>query len=142
MTNSEIAEKLREFGIQPSQPRIAIYAYLDSLRNHPTAETVYAALSPDFPSLSKTTVYNTLKLFRNCGAAQGIIIEDGEMRFDADISKHAHFKCTECGVVHDLFFDPAQFLPQAPPMFYVKEVHVNYRGICPACCSQTRKKSS
>lgn len=142
MTNSEAAAKLREFGIQPSQPRIAIYAYLDSLRNHPTADTVYAALAPDYPSLSKTTVYNTLKLFRSSGAAQCVIIEDGEMRFDADISKHAHFKCTECGEVHDLFFDPAQFLPTVPDQFYVSEIHVNYRGICPECCKKIKRKSS
>ena len=54
MTNSEAAAKLREFGIQPSQPRVAIYAYLDTLRNHPTADTIYAALAPEYPSLSRT----------------------------------------------------------------------------------------
>ena len=142
MTNSEAAAMLRKFGIQPSQPRVAIYAYLDSLRNHPTADTIYAALSPDYPSLSRTTVYNTLKLFRSCGAAQGIIIEDGEMRFDADISKHAHFKCADCGEVHDLFFDPAQYLPPVPMDFFIQEIHVNYRGVCPDCCKKRNRKSS
>ena len=136
MTNSQVAEKLRTFGIHPSQPRIAIYSYLDSKRNHPTADMVYAALSPEYPSLSKTTVYNTLKLFRNSGAVQQVIIEDGELRFDCDISRHAHFKCTECGAVHDLFFDPARNLPSLPPEFSVEEIHVNYRGKCGVCSSR------
>ena len=138
MTNTEAAEKLREFGIHPSQPRVAIYAFLESMKNHPTADTVYSALSPDYPSLSKTTVYNTLKLFRSSGVVQGVTIEDGEMRFDSDVSKHAHFKCTECDHVYDLFFDPEQFLPNVPEGFGIMEVHVNYRGCCPDCAGKKK----
>ena len=97
-----------------------------------------AALSPDYPSLSKTTVYNTLKLFRSSGVVQGVTIEDGEMRFDSDVSKHAHFKCTECDHVYDLFFDPEQFLPNVPEGFGIMEVHVNYRGCCPDCAGKKK----
>ena len=133
MTNLEVAKKLRSFGIHPSQPRIAIYSYLDSRRNHPTADMVYAELHPEYPSLSKTTVYNTLKLFHSCGAVQNVIIEDGEMRYDADISGHAHFKCRKCENVYDLFFNPVKFLPELDPDLTVEEVHLNYRGLCRNC---------
>jgi Fur family peroxide stress response transcriptional regulator len=133
MTNLEVAEKLRSFGINPSQPRIAIYSYLDSRRNHPTADMVYAELHQEYPSLSKTTVYNTLKLFHSSGAVQQVIIEDSEMRFDCDISRHAHFKCRECEDVYDLFFDPVKFLPELDQSLMVEEIHVNYRGICRKC---------
>ena len=142
MTNVQTAEKLRSFGIHPSQPRIAIYSYLETRKNHPTADMVYADLSPEYPSLSKTTVYNTLKLFRSSGAVQSVIIEDGEMRFDSDVSRHAHFKCTACGSVYDLFYDPSEYLPAISSDFAVEEIHVNYRGKCKKCSCGTCGKSS
>ena len=128
-----VAEKLRSCNIRPSVHRLAIYRYLDDMRNHPTAEMIYQALSPENPTLSRTTVYNTLKLFVENSAVQEVIIEDGEMRYDADISPHAHFKCTECGAVHDFFFVPEKYLPELPSNFKINEIHVNYRGICPDC---------
>ncbi len=127
----EIAERLRRFGIAPSMPRIAVYKYLDEMRNHPTADEVYSALLPTYPTLSRTTVYNTMKVFQQHQAIQTILIENGEQRFDADTSVHGHFKCTGCGKVYDLFF--AQELPELPENFRADEVHLYYRGSCPDC---------
>ena len=39
--------------------------------NHPTVETIYKELIDEIPTLSKTTVYNTLKQFVNI-----LIIDD------------------------------------------------------------------
>ncbi len=52
--------------------------------------------------LSKTTVYNTLKLFVAKGIVQELTIEEKEVRYDADTKPHAHFKCIECGNVYDI----------------------------------------
>lgn len=127
------AEKLRSYNIRPSVHRLAIYRYLDEMRNHPTAEIIYQALLPENPTLSRTTVYNTLKLFTEHSAVQEVIIEDGEMRYDANVNPHAHFKCTVCGDVHDFFFIPGEYLPQLPADFKIHEIHVNFRGLCPKC---------
>ena len=54
---------LQQAGIRPSIQRIAVYAFLYENRIHPDVETVYNKLNPIYPTLSKTTVYNTLKLF-------------------------------------------------------------------------------
>ena len=127
------AEKLKSYAIRPSVHRLAIYRYLDEKRNHPTAEMIYQALLPDNPTLSRTTVYNTLKLFSEHNAVQEVIIEDGEMRYDANTAPHAHFKCTGCGAVHDFFFVPHEYLPELPSDFKIDEIHVNFRGLCPEC---------
>lgn len=127
----EIAERLRRFGIAPSMPRIAVYKYLDEMRNHPTADEVYSALLPTYPTLSRTTVYNTMKVLREHRAIQTILIENGEQRFDADTTIHGHFKCTGCGKVFDVFF--SQGLPELPENFRADEVHLYYRGSCPDC---------
>ena len=54
---------LSEAGVRPSVQRVAVYSYLCEHPVHPTVETLYASLSPEYPTLSKTTIYNTLKLF-------------------------------------------------------------------------------
>ncbi len=128
-----IAEKLKTYSIRPSAHRLAIYRYLDEKRNHPTAEMIYQALAPENPTLSRTTVYNTLKIFAEHAAVQEVIIEDGEMRYDADVAPHAHFKCKVCGCVHDFFFAPHRYLPAIDPAFKIDEIHVNFRGVCPEC---------
>lgn len=125
------AERLRELGIRPSPQRLAVYSYLLSHPVHPTADTIYQAIIASQPSLSRTTIYNTLKLLVREKAVSTVIIEDGELRFDADLRPHAHFKCRICGRVYDLFDLPEQKIPALPsPAFKVEEIHICYRGIC------------
>lgn len=56
-----VVERLQGHNIKPSVQRIAIMKYLMEHRTHPTVDEIYTALSPTIPTLSKTTVYNTLK---------------------------------------------------------------------------------
>ena len=55
-------EHLIRHGVRPSVQRIAVMNYLLEHRTHPTVDEIYVALSKDMPTLSKTTVYNTLEL--------------------------------------------------------------------------------
>ena len=63
MTTADFYAFLLERGIKPSQQRIALLEYLVKHPVHPTADELYSRLSPMMPTLSKTTVYNTLRLF-------------------------------------------------------------------------------
>ena len=94
--------RLLEYNIKPSMQRIAIMEYLMEHRTHPSADEIYTALSPSMPTLSKTTVYNTLKLFAEQGAALMLTIDERNANFDADTSPHAHFICKRCGNIYDL----------------------------------------
>lgn len=94
---------LQEAGIRPSVQRVAVYKYLCQNPIHPDVETVYSDLAPDYPTLSKTTVYNTLKLFEEKNIVQSLKIEDDKLRFDAEMKSHIHFKCVECGKIIDIF---------------------------------------
>ena len=68
-------DRLLEHNIKPSMQRIAIMEYLMDNPIHPSADDIYTALSPSMPTLSKTTVYNTLKLFSEQGAALMLTID-------------------------------------------------------------------
>jgi len=123
---------LTKNGIKPSAQRLMIYDYLYQHHNHPTADMIYLALAPQNPKLSKTTVYNTLKLFVSNGVAIVVNIEDNEVRFDADTSLHGHFKCKGCGSVFD-FRVGNQLNINGLDDFKIDEYHINLKGYCKVC---------
>lgn len=126
---------LVEHGIRPSRQRRAIIKFLMDNPIHPTAEDVYQALFKKIDTLSRTTVYNTLRLFCTRGAAQMITLEENEMRFDAATQPHGHFKCTVCGKIYDFpcnsFFDKNQ--QKLPAGFEAEEMQLYILGTCSAC---------
>ncbi len=133
----DVVSYLRGIGLTPSPQRVAIYDFLQKNAIHPTVDTIYNAVLKDLPSISRTTVYNTVKRLAEAGAVQEVIIEDGELRYDADMSDHGHFKCMECGKVYDLF--PPEKTPLVDQIhglsegFTVKRLHLCCRGYCKDC---------
>lgn len=77
---------LISYNIKPSVQRIAIMDYLLAHKTHPSIDEIYLALCKDIPTLSKTTVYNTLKLFVEHGAALMLTIDEKNACFDGDTS--------------------------------------------------------
>ncbi|MCI1647044.1 MAG: transcriptional repressor [Bacteroides sp.] len=130
-----VIEHLQEHSIKPSVQRIAIMQYLIEHRTHPTVEEIYSTLLPTIPTLSKTTVYNTLKLLSEHGAAQTLTIDERNTCYDADTSPHAHFLCKHCGKVYDLPIqnDAKQVEEMSINGHEIQEIHYYYKGICKEC---------
>lgn len=129
---AEISNRLSVAGIKPSVMRIAVMRYLLTHCNHPTVDDIYQALRAECPTLSRTTVYNTLRTFVDHGCASQIDIESGNSRFDGDTSGHGHFMCNCCGRVID--FAVTDF-PEAPQGAVVEKSDVYYKGVCPSCAA-------
>ena len=133
-TKYDVGNRLLEFGVKPSLQRIAILEYLIEHLTHPTADIIFNDLYPHMPTLSKTTVYNTLRLLEEQGAIQSLTIDDKNIRYDADISNHAHFKCNHCGSVQDILLkDVSTFDIKNPEDYTVTEYQVYYKGYCKQC---------
>jgi Fur family peroxide stress response transcriptional regulator len=128
-----IEKHLTDSGIKPSYQRIRIFSYLIEKKNHPTVEMIHKELIYDIPTLSKTTVYNTLKQFVEKGITQIINIEDNETRYDADISTHGHFKCIKCNKVYDFRFDNNNLEINDLEDFEFLQTHLYIKGICKKC---------
>jgi Fe2+ or Zn2+ uptake regulation protein len=133
-TSLESHQYLRNHSIKPSVQRTAVMDYLMNNRTHPTIDEIYMALSPNMPTLSKTTVYNTLDIFVEKGAVRALVIDEKNARYDVDISAHAHFMCKSCAKVYDIFdLKPSFFqLPQLSD-FTIDAVEISYSGICGNC---------
>lgn len=128
-----VREYLIKKNIKPLFNRIKVLEYLLSHRNHPTVDEIYNGLVGELPTLSKTTVYNTLKLFVNSNLVRLITIEDNETRYDADVSDHGHFKCESCDQVSDFSIDTDKLDTADLDRFKIVEKNVYYKGICPGC---------
>jgi len=130
----ESHQYLRQFSIKPSVQRSAVMDFLLKNRIHPTIDQIYTALSPTMPTLSKTTVYNTLDLFVERGAVRALAIDEKNARYDVDISAHAHFMCKSCGAVHDIFNLSSSYF-QIPSVEGLKidTAEISYFGVCSNC---------
>ena len=120
-------------GIKPSLHRIKILDYLMTNRRHPTVEKIYNDLSQDIPTLSKTTIYNTLKTLLKTGIVQAITIEENEVRFDATTECHAHLKCIKCGQLFDVSLDTDLLYLKSIDGHQIHENHIYFKGICNRC---------
>ena len=129
----ESHQYLQKFAIKPSVQRSAVMDFLLKNRIHPTIEEIYLSLSPYMPTLSKTTVYNTLDLFVQKGAVRALAIDEKNARYDVDISAHAHFICRECGSVHDIFNLQPQMYEIPDSKFTIDAVEISYSGKCNGC---------
>ncbi len=129
-----IAEYLRGYGLRPSPQRIGVMQYLIDHPIHPTVETIYESLSPHYPTLSRTTVYNTLATLRSAGAILELSLDKATSHYDGCIKPHAHFFCTRCGKVEDIWFEEGDFIERYKPQgAQVEAAELSYRGVCEAC---------
>jgi Fur family peroxide stress response transcriptional regulator len=130
---------LESVGIHPSFQRLKIFELLSDTKTHPTAESIYSELVQEIPTLSKTTIYNTLNLFQSKGIVHGITIDVNEVRYDANTSPHAHFKCDRCHRIFDVRISCSCDNGIEPPRecfdcsHLIKERHVYLKGICSDC---------
>jgi len=132
----DFAAHLTENNIKPSIQRMKIYEYLYNNKMHPTVDKIYNSLSNEIPTLSKTTVYNTLNLFVDNGVASTVTIEDNEVRYDVTIEEHAHFKCNDCGNIYDIQMDLSQAKFMKLNGFEIDKTDVYLNGKCKKCLTK------
>jgi Fe2+ or Zn2+ uptake regulation protein len=130
---SSLKEYLIDNGIKPSFQRLKIYEYLAKAVTHPTVDMIFSDLTEEIPTLSKTTIYNTLNLFQDSGIVTGLTIESNEVRYDPDTSMHAHFKCFECGGLFDIPIEGSFHVRDIAGEHRVKESHIYLKGTCKNC---------
>lgn len=132
-TTQEVLDTLSEGGVKPSAQRMTILRFLMENRVHPTVDEIFKALQPENPTLSRTTVYNTLRLLTEAEIIRCIETGVNGARWDYSQHDHAHFLCTECGRVTDVAFTMPSSLPLPESGYQVKSADVIFRGTCPLC---------
>ena len=82
---------LRQAGMRITPQRIAICKLLVETDTHPTAAAIYNKIRTQYPSLSLTTVYNTLDTLADLGAVHVLgHAGDDTVHYDADTTPHVN----------------------------------------------------
>ncbi len=131
---NQTARHLIAHNIKPSAQRMAIMKYLMDHPTHPTVDKIYSDLLPEMPTLSRTTVYNTLRVLEENNALITLDIESKNVRYDGNVTPHAHFMCRCCGSIYDMPLPENTLHPvTAMSKFKVEVIKLYYKGICEKC---------
>lgn len=136
----EITNILKDKKITPSYTRIKIYDYLAKGKVHPTVDEIFIDLSQSIPTLSKTTVYNALKLFIENDLIRAVNFYDNKMRYELIRSKHGHFKCEECSTIYDIPMDINIYLPDELDGTIINDYHHLLIGTCSYCLKKNKNQ--
>ena len=125
-----------ERGIKVTPQRLEIFREVASTTEHPDAETIYQGVSQRVPAISRDTVYRTLATLEEQGLVHKAEMLSGKARYDANVERHHHFVCHQCGRVYDFYSDALNELPvpkSVKTLGHVESSHVQLRGICARC---------
>ncbi len=137
-TVKKVVEMLKKAGLRQSHQRIAILQFLMLNDIHPTADDIYNALKNEYPTMSLTTVYNTLKALSDAGAIEMLKIERENARFDFPKIPHSHFRCRSCGKILDIseLPDILKYVPKGS--YHIENVEVYFQGLCDECFNKNQ----
>lgn len=129
-------DKLKMTGVRMTPQRHAILSYLLGTIAHPSADDIYKALVPRFPSMSVATVYNNLRVFIESGLVKELNYGDASSRFDANVSNHYHATCKGCGKIVDFSYSGLHQVEEAASLqtgFEIEGLRLEVHGWCPDC---------
>ena len=115
-TRDNLADKLRQHGINPTHQRIEIAYALFSRQSHLSADQVMAIVNEKHSETSKATVYNTLNLFRQKKLVREVIVDPSKVFYDPNTKPHYHIYNVESGELTDIDASAVQIsgLPELP----------------------------
>ena len=123
---------------QTKQKQI-IYEALKTL-DHPTATEVYGYVHETNPTVSRATVFRVLGGFAGAGRALELRLAGNEVRYDYNVAKHCHARCTGCGKVADVEvkgLSPEAIKAVATSGFEIEGYAIEFYGKCEDCkCAQ------
>jgi Fur family transcriptional regulator, peroxide stress response regulator len=132
-----LRDALEANGQRMTEQRAAVYRYLRSTSEHPTADEVFTAVRGEIVDISLATVYKALETLVSCGLAVKMAYGDDSARYDARTDDHYHSRCVRCGQVRDVPGDPRGVVPhlRVGGGFEVHGYRVEVVGVCPACAA-------
>ena len=101
MDDQELFALFRKNGYKVTTQRLAIYKFIASRKDHPTADQIYQELKTDYPTLSLGTIYKTLHTLKELGLIQELGFNEGSTRYDPDMEPHINLVCSKCGKIED-----------------------------------------
>jgi Fur family peroxide stress response transcriptional regulator len=109
---------------------------------HATAEEIYRSVNLLDPRASRATVYNNLKSLMQAGLVREVAGDGKAARFDANLRRHHHFVCEQCGAIEDVpwFGLEGTGADELLGDRRMRTFEVVFRGLC-RCCTNSDSKA-
>ena len=119
-----------------TRQRRVVYDTIKKTHSHPTADWVFEQVRAEVPKISLGTVYRNLSVLKSEGVIREIYGMDRRAHYDADLSPHAHFICTDCGQIWDVLGVPEVDWRTLKELVgcEVSDQRLDFQGHCAACC--------
>ena len=116
MSRTDIQKILRDHDVLPTTQRLEVAEVLLDRPQHLSADQIIDKLQRTGSSVSKATVYNTLKLFSETGLVKEINVDGTRRFYDSTTHAHHHFYHVDTGELTDIPADKISILnlPQLP----------------------------
>ncbi len=129
MSRSEILAKFADHGILSTPQRLEVAEILLRKPQHMSAEQIIDKLHDNGSTVSKATVYNTLKLFDKYALIKELAVDSERRIYDSATHPHHHFYDVDTGVLTDIPADKVKFsnMPEMPAGTTCQEIDLIIR---------------
>jgi Fur family peroxide stress response transcriptional regulator len=127
----------RAHGLPVTVQRRRIFEALMGRTDHPTPDSVYAAVKETLPGVSRTTVYRVLDALARAGVVAKACSPGAASRVDPRTTRHHHLVCQRCDRLFDLDEDAVEHRVRPPDVrrrgFAIRGYSIYFTGLCAAC---------
>ena len=130
-----LIDKLKKNNLKLTRQRLAIVEVLSNDRSHSSARAIFEKVRQKVPSVSLSTVYFTLNLFKNEGAVKELEFYDMGNRYESDVTDHLDLICLRCGRIVN-YDEPIPMLKEQVEKktgFITNRMRYEYYGYCKEC---------
>ena len=148
VTKKDIEQRMAHFekacrnsGSKLTHQRAEIFREVAQTADHPDAEKVYQGVRKRIPTVSMDTVYRTLWWLKDLGLITMLGPPRDRARFDANLSPHHHFICTQCGLTRDFVSDEFDSLKLPDSLLSIgqpEKIQVEAIGLCLKCATEDK----
>ena len=110
-----VLDELERHGVSATTQRIEVATVILERPQHLSADQILERLRSKGSRVSKATVYNTLKLFSDCGLVKELTVDPNRKFYDSTTHAHHHFYHVETGELSDIPEDQVEIL-NLPPL--------------------------
>ena len=117
-----------------SHQREIIYKSICSVDTHPTATEIFNMVKSKIENISLGTIYRNLEQLFKKNMIRELNL-DGISHYDANMTSHQHFVCTECKTIIDVYTQNEWNLYKNTEIqeFDIQEVDILFSGLCQHC---------
>lgn len=140
-----MVQTLRENQYRITPQRLAILKILAESKGHPSVESIYARVKPNFPTTSLATIYKNVAVLKDLNQVLELGFSDDSNRYDGNKPyDHPHVVCTVCKKILDpdiaALKDMTQELVRLTG-FSITRHRLDFFGICPECRIKAKGQS-